>query len=87
MEDIVDAILGSTGTREPPPSPPPPDTATLVTEEIRVLVDRVVFFVQQQTNGNNNTTARGRHGPSIGDDLLCPITLELPFDPVVAEDG
>jgi len=30
---------------------------------------------------------RKRHGKNIADDLVCPITLELPFDPCMAMDG
>lgn len=35
-------------------------------------------------SGDSRPTKRTR---SAADDLLCPITLELPFDPVTAEDG
>lgn len=28
-----------------------------------------------------------RQKQSVADQLICPITLELPFDPVTAEDG
>lgn len=30
---------------------------------------------------------RQKNGKSVADDLVCPITLELPWDPVTAEDG
>ena len=28
-----------------------------------------------------------KQSKEITDDLICPITLDLPFDPVIAEDG
>lgn len=33
------------------------------------------------------STAPKRHKKSLEDDLICPITHELPFVPVMAEDG
>ena len=38
-------------------------------------------------SGNNKRQKRPSDMDSITADLICPITLELPHDPVVAEDG
>ena len=39
----------------------------------------------------DETGTEGAEGPptrkSPADELICPITLELPFEPVTAEDG
>ena len=36
-------------------------------------------------NANNNSSNHNKH--HVSDDLICPITHELPFNPVTAEDG
>jgi len=39
------------------------------------------------TNKNNNSDQVEKRQKAAADDLICAITLELPFDPVTAEDG
>ena len=41
--------------------------------------------LQSHIQATSESAKRQKRCPS--DDLICPITLELPFDPVMAEDG
>lgn len=58
------------------------------------LVQRLRFWLSNQNNSGGTRRPQETTGHvvshqknSVADDLICPITLELPFDPVMAEDG
>ena len=61
------------------------------TSELRGLIasqsSEVKSIKRPPTSEPSETINAKRPRTSIEDDLLCPITKDLPFDPVTAEDG